>query len=67
MLFFTGQENIARLLIHNGADFTLTNEHGKTASDVATEKGIAGSAVHISESIFIFWISFEVLQLLIFF
>lgn len=35
----TGHEKIARLLIHNGADFTIKNKDGKLASDLATESG----------------------------
>lgn len=53
MLSFTGQEKVARLLIHNGADFTLENKQGKTASNVAAEKGI------FIQPILIFWRSIE--------
>lgn len=38
-IVFTGHEKIAQLLIHNGADFTIKNNEGKTASEIATEKG----------------------------
>lgn len=36
---FTGHEKIARLLIHNGADFTIKNRDGKLASELAAQKG----------------------------
>lgn len=35
----TGQEKVAKLLIHNGADFTVKNKDGKLASEIATENG----------------------------
>lgn len=41
MWIYTGHEKIARLLIHNGADFTIKNKDGKSASELAKEKGIA--------------------------
>lgn len=40
---FVGDEKLARLLIHNGANFTIKNKQGKSASDMATEKGIPWS------------------------
>lgn len=36
---FTGEEKVARLLIHNGADFTIKDKDGKSASEIATEEG----------------------------
>lgn len=39
----TGHKKIAQLLIHNGADFTIKDKDGKTASETATEKGIPRS------------------------
>lgn len=36
---FIGDEKLARLLIHNGANVTIKNKQGKSASDIATEKG----------------------------
>lgn len=45
-----GQEKIARLLIHNGADYTLKNGQGKTASDLATEKGNPKSRISYFEA-----------------
>lgn len=37
---FAGDEKLARLLVHNGADYTIKNREGKSANDIATEKGI---------------------------
>lgn len=37
---YTGNEKLARMLIQNGADFTIKNEEGKTVGDIATEEGI---------------------------
>lgn len=51
--FFTGQERVARLLIHNGADFTVKNEQGKTESDIATEKGITMEGIEVHKFSFI--------------
>lgn len=53
IIFFTGQEKVARLLIHNGADFTVKNEQGKTASDIATEKGITIEGIEVNKFAFI--------------
>lgn len=36
---FTGYEKIVRLLIHNGADNNVKNKQGKSANEIATEKG----------------------------
>ena len=40
---FIGHEKVVRLLIHNGADFTIKNKQGKLASDLASENGILKS------------------------
>lgn len=37
---FTGDEELARLLVHNGADYTIKNKQGQSANDIAKEKGI---------------------------
>lgn len=37
--FLVGNEKLARLLIHNGADFTARNSQGKSASNIARDKG----------------------------
>lgn len=42
-IIFTGHEKVARLLIHNGADFTIRNKRGKVASDLARQKVIPRS------------------------
>jgi ankyrin repeat protein len=45
-----GREDLVDLLLRHGADRTLVNDEGKTAADIARERGHAAVAARLSST-----------------